>query len=547
MGVTWPRFAGAALAVSVGMVGLSPALASASTAAAAGARVGVVVRATPGEEPAVEQVVVGLGGKVGRRIGILNGFSATINQGSMARLSAAPGVASVTADAKLQLLGTSYDANADRNSMYRIENQIGSRTMWGSTTGAGVDVALIDSGVTPVQGLNNPGQVFNGPDLTEESPNPATATLDTFGHGTFMAGIIAGHDPGVNPATNKSNTTDYLGVAPGARIVSVKVADGRGRTDVSQVIAGIDWVVEHAHDPGMNIRVLNLSFGTDSSQTYQLDPLAFATEVAWQAGIVVVVSAGNAGTSQGRLTMPAADPFVIAVGASDMNGHSSSYNAIVPAFSSRGDGVRNPDLVAPGVHVQGLRVPGSYIDTMFGATGRINDRFFRGSGTSQSAAVVSGSVAELVQRFPNLTPDQVKGMFVGTAVKLRAGAIEAQGAGMININRAKTAAPPTAIQQFTPSTGDGSIDASRGSFRLPGMPTGEQDIFGQPFNSAAVAAAEAAGNTWSGNTWSGNTWSGNTWSGNTWSGNTWSGNTWSGNTWSGNTWSDSDWSGGGWV
>src|SRR6202011_4121177 len=109
----------------------------------------------------------------------------------------------------------------------------------------------IDSGVAPVQGLNNPGQVLNGPDLTAESQHSSTVSLDTFGHGTFMAGLIAGHDAGVDPAASVLDSTSYLGVAPGARIVSVKVADARGMTDVSQVIAGIDWVVQHAHDPGM--------------------------------------------------------------------------------------------------------------------------------------------------------------------------------------------------------------------------------------------------------------------------------------------------------
>ena len=127
-----------------------------------------------------------------------------------------------------------------------------------------------------------------------------------FGHGTFMASIIAGHEPGVNPTAGDSKS--YMGVAPDARLVSVKVADARGATDVSQVIAGIDWVVQHAHDPGLNIRVLNLSFGTDSAQSYRVDPLAYAAEVAWNAGIVVVVSAGNGGPTDTGLTMPAADP-----------------------------------------------------------------------------------------------------------------------------------------------------------------------------------------------------------------------------------------------
>src|SRR6185437_1256466 len=126
-----------------------------------------------------------------------------------------------------------------------------------------------------------------------------TRYLDTYGHGTHMAGIIAGHDAGINPATNQGNSTVFLVVAPAARIVSVKVADAHGNSDVSQVIAGIDWVVQHAKDPGLNIRVLNLSFGTNSGQAAGIDPLAYAVEQAWKHGIVVVASAGNTGYQRG--------------------------------------------------------------------------------------------------------------------------------------------------------------------------------------------------------------------------------------------------------
>jgi serine protease AprX len=545
-GVTWPRLAGAVLAVSVGVVAMSPAMASA--APARGPRVSVLVRAQPGAEPAVEGLVRRLGGRVERRIGIINGFSATIDQAGQAGLAAAAGVISVTADGPLRLLGDSYDAGADPYSTYNLENQIGTRSQWdNSGSGWGIDVALIDSGVAPVLGLNNPGQVIYGPDLTEESQKPAMSALDTFGHGTFMAGIIAGRDNNVYPA--KGDQANYLGAAPNARIVSVKVADARGMTDVSQVIAGIDWVVQHAHDPGMNIRVLNLSFGTDTTQSYQLDPLAYAAEVAWRAGIVVVSAAGNGGAAAGRLTMPAADPYLIAVGAVDINAGTGIAAATVPSFSNPGDGVRNPDLLAPGAHVQGLRDPGSYIDNTFAATGLINSRFFRGSGTSQAAAFVSGTAAQLLQQQPQLNPDQVKAILVATATPLAGVAGQTQGAGIINLRAASAAHPTNLSQNFPRATGTGSIDLARGSHKLVlrGVTlNGEQDIFGHPFNSTAIAAAEAAGATWTGGTWNGSTWSGSTWSGSTWSGATWTGNDWTGSTWSGSTWSTGIWTGSTW-
>src|SRR4051794_28203017 len=148
-----------------------------------------------------------------------------------------------------------------------VEQVIGAQQAWqAGATGQGIDVALVDTGVAPVQGLTN-SQVVYGPDLSLDSQDPQRAYVDSYGHGTAMAGIIAGND-GV--------AGGYQGVAPNARLVSVKVGARDGAVDVSQIIAGIDWVVEHAHDNGMNIRVLNLSLGTSSTQSYVLDPLAHA-------------------------------------------------------------------------------------------------------------------------------------------------------------------------------------------------------------------------------------------------------------------------------
>ncbi len=128
-------------------------------------------------------------------------------------------------------------------------------------------------------------------DLSLEADVPEARYLDTYGHGTHMAGIAAGRSPGADLRTEHG----FLGVAPDARIVSIKVADNTGAVDVTQVIAGIDWVVQHRNEGDLNIRVLNLSYGTDSKQGYQIDPLAAAVERAWDAGIVVVVAAGNDG------------------------------------------------------------------------------------------------------------------------------------------------------------------------------------------------------------------------------------------------------------
>ena len=444
---------------------------------------------------------------------------------------------------------STYDPSADPYSMQNITQADGVQSWWNAGyTGKGVDVALIDTGVAPVAGLSGAGKVVNGPDLSLESQNPSFQHLDTNGHGTFMAGIIAGNDgqPG-----------GYRGVAPDARLLSVKVGDADGGVDVSQVIAAIDWVVQHRHDNGMNIRVINLSYGTNSSQPYTVDPLAFAVEQAWKAGIVVVAAAGNSGfqkysVAQG-LADPAYDPQIIAVGGADTMGTPTTSDDQVASFSANAascsSSCRAPDLIAPGTHMQGLRVPGSYIDQN-NPNGALGTQYFRGSGTSEATAFTTGAVALLLQKYPQATPDQVKAMLTSSCDSLSGYNWKSQGCGELDMNKLLNAQLPYYAAQYNaPSTGIGSLEAARGTDHLSMngvVLQGEQDIFGQPFNSAAMAALEAAGSTWSGGTWNGSTWSGSTWSGNTWSGSTWSGSTWSGSTWSGSTWSGNTWSGSTW-
>ena len=292
-----PRTAAALLSAAITVPAILAATSVSVSATEPGGR--FVVRTTTGSLAAVEHQVRSLHGTIGREMPALDSAGVTLSGRALAALRRNPRVVSVTADSPLKLTGTTYDPSTDPYSLATAEKNGGTRQVWSAGSGAGIDVALVDSGVAPVAGLSEPGKVLNGPDLTPESQSNSTRYLDTFGHGTHKAGIIAGHDTGAPIATG--NTTDFLGAAPSARVVSVKVADARGNTDVSQVIAGIDWVVQHAHDPGMNIRVLNLSFGTDASQPAGLDPLMFAAEVAWRKGIVVVVSVGNDGRSLGRL------------------------------------------------------------------------------------------------------------------------------------------------------------------------------------------------------------------------------------------------------
>jgi serine protease AprX len=491
------------------------------------------------------------------------------------------GMASASAATTTSATSTlGYDPATDTGSLDAITKLVGARDMWSKGyTGKGIDVALIDTGVATVPGLNS-GNVVNGPDLSTDSQSSALRYRDSYGHGTHMASIIAGRDTASTPAGYAASTTatNYTGVAPDARVISLKVAATDGSADVSQVIAAVNWVTQHAHDPGLNIRILNLSYGTPAGQSYLVDPLTYAVEAAWRAGIVVVVSAGNDGTSHTDLDNPAQDPNVIAVGAEDPNGTMTTTDDTIPAFSDRGTSKRHVDVVAPGTHVLGLRVSGSEVSDANPA-GLVGTRFIRGSGTSQAAAVTSGAIALLLQARPDLNPDQVRWVITNSATLLLKGTLNNRGAGMVNADAALTVANTGIVPSVTVltlktvyGTGTGSLELARGGSHVYASTsagsatvelTGEKDIFGTSWNPITWAPATLSKATWTGGNWRGNAWTGTTfggggnwtsvnwsassWYGGNWASGTWTGRTWVANSWSGRTWVSSSWSGRTWA
>jgi serine protease AprX len=518
-------------------------------------RVPVIVRSIPAAASSVAEAVRDAGGTILRRIGLIDAVVASVPRDRLDSLAATPGVLGVTPDRPLRLLAQEWSPQTADGSMLSVTRITGARDLWrAGYTGDGVGVALIDSGVAPVPGLDAAGKVVNGVDYSFDAPNDDLRYLDSYGHGTHLAGIIAGRDAGVAPGREGSDVKGFLGMAPGAHIVNVKVGATNGVVDVSQVIAAIAWVVNHHDDPGMNIQVLSLSFGTDGTQDYVLDPLAFAAEQAWHAGITVVVAAGNAGFGDSRLNDPAIDPYVIAVGADDPSGTYPTNDDVVPDWSSRGDGIRNPDLVAPGVSIVSLRDPGSYVDTE-NPSARVGDRFFKGSGTSQATAVVSGAAALLEQQRPGITPDQVKALLTSTAAPLPEADPVAQGAGELDLRTAMRTPTPDAVQTWSAATGTGSLEASRGSVHVVGpdgsVLQGEQDVFGLSWDATrwldgAWDAMRWTSSTWNAMRWAdlawqAMRWAAMRWTGLTWDAMRWSAMRWSAMRWAGLTWSDTAW------
>lgn len=384
---------------------------------------------------------------------------------------------------------------------------------------------------------------------------------DTFGHGTFMAGLAMG-----NGAYSHGK---YSGAAPGADLVAIKASGFDGSTDISKILAGIQWTV--AHKDLYGIRVLNLSLGSDSSQDYRLSPLNFAVERAWQSGIVVVVSAGNSGPDARTVMKPGDDPYVITVGASNDEGTLDVSDDRVPGFSSRGttrsNGLAKPDLVSPGLHTIGLRSPGSAIDQKYGSHAVVDGAYFRGSGTSMSTASISGVVALMLQKNPNLTPDQVKFRLLETTRQIADTAPSDAGRGIVDAYAAThSTLAGSANQGLDPATGLGSLQADRGSLDLEVTTTlGSATLAGEVVAQSdpeSVSAENPVGllpwlgleyttsgwdlASWSGSQWKGSQWKADEWAGSQWKGSQWKATMWNGSQWKGTEWSNPDWDGSQW-
>jgi serine protease AprX len=340
------------------------------------------------------------------------------------RITSAPGF-----DNSLDTLTdpTLADSYMDGSQQVNVYNHvIGATQLWNTTNklqGKGVTVAVVDSGIYKTKDLS--GRVKANINF---NPSYHDGT-DRYGHGTFVAGIIAGNG-------NKSNGK-FIGVAPNSHLLNVRIADDQGMMYESDVIDSLQWIYNNKDK--YHIRVVNLSLNSSVAQSYHTSPLDAAVEVLWFNGIVVVASAGNNGTS--TLFPPANDPFVITVGATDDKATLNTDDDTVATFSAYGldeNGFAKPELVAPGWLITGLLPENDKLSMgRAHASNRVDTTYFKMSGTSVSAPMVSGAIAILLQDEPDLTPDQVKYRLMATANKDWPGYDPATaGAGYLDINAA---------------------------------------------------------------------------------------------------------------
>jgi serine protease AprX len=336
------------------------------------------------------------------------------------------------------------------------DQTLGVTPLWKfGVTGTGVGVAVIDTGIDGALSDFSSAGGGHSRVIVSAVDNPqATSATDGYGHGTDVAGIIAGN--GNNRADALSG--QYVGVAPNANLVSIKVSDEAGATTVLDVIYGLQFAVEH--QARYNIRVVNLSLDSSTPQSYKTDPLDAAVEATWLHGIVVVVAAGNRGTASDAVQYsPANDPYVITVGGVDENGSADPSNDTVASWSSHGttqDGLQKPDVYAPGAHIVSVLAPGSGFANSNCGCLIAGGQYIQTSGTSMAAPMIAGLAADLLQVHPRWTPEQVKGDLTSAAVSGNASLQEPNAVkAVLNWN------PSAADQGLTPSsllTGHGGVD-----------------------------------------------------------------------------------------
>ena len=542
--------AASALAASMGAaVGPASAAVGAAGTSARSTQLGtasvpVIVQARTGHRQEAAVAVRSAGGHVGRSLPIVEGFAAQLPTAAVRQLSADPAIRTITPDSHVRFsmrpvgaddfadsadsrdvasnsTAGDFGGTADDGLATNYPRSTGATSAWAQgTRGAGVSVAVIDTGISPVPDLA--GRTVAGPDFSGER----NSLRDSYGHGTVMAGVVAGN--GTSSASAPGGA--YIGMAPEARVVSVKVAGRNGATDVSKVLAAMQWV--GSYHTQHNIRVVNLSWGTTSHQSPSRDPLNFAVQRLWGLGIVVVAAAGNDGPASGTITKPGDDPVIITAGAYDDRQNTSLTDDVVTAWSSRGPtaaGTAKPDVIAPGRTIVSTRAAGSYVEAN-NPQAHVGSHYIRGSGTSQASAVVAGSVALLLGRRPSWRPDQVKHALTSSAIPINGSGVDGHGrASVPGMLRANVRSAP--VQSLT-SNGLGSLEASRGGRHVdtvcagdtaPTRIEGEIDGLCLPWDA----------DTWSGENWSSESWSSDIWSSDSWTSDSWTSDTWTSDTWSG--------------
>jgi serine protease AprX len=444
----------------------------------------------------------------------VNGVSASLTGAQLVDLAKRPGILAITPDSRIRL------------SVYN--NGFSSSQSW--VTAAGVSdvwsaslkppaIAVVDSGVQCRSDFDGcwSTRVIKQVNLTSLLPN---SSGDGRGHGTLVAGLAAGSRDG------------YAGAAPTAPIVSLDIMDDNGMAMTSDVIAAADWIL--ANKTRYNVRVANFSLQSTVDGSFMYDPLNKAVEKLWFSGVVVVVAAGNYGENGQPTTVayaPGNDPFVITVGASDLNGtpstRSDDFAAPWSAYGYTLDGFAKPDIGAPGRYLIGP-VPSSSTMPLEHPERVTASGYMWMSGTSFAAPVVAGAAAQLLAKYPSWTPDQVKGALMLTAKQTAAGT--ALGVGEVSVKGAYLFDYATQLGGTPPNPNLG-LNAF----------VGPDGTGGEVFDSASWANTATANASWNQASWNSASWANASWASASWNSASWAQASWAAASWAAASWAQASW------
>jgi serine protease AprX len=442
-----------------------------------------------------------------KQLDLVGGVALSLPAKWVAKLQQVPGL-TVTPDAVVKVSG-----GLSSSQLWPYES--GNASLWAGDTstfaGKAPAIAIVDSGVQSRADFGN--RLIASVNLSTIAGNASAD--DQRGHGTFVAGIAAGA------------AEDLAGAAPGAPLVSIKVMDQNGMAKTSDVIKACQWILDNKAK--YNIRVANFSLHSGFGTNFYRDPLDQAVEKLWFNGVVVVAAAGNYGISNtqpsGVKFSPGNDPFVITVGAVDLGNSLKANDDSAAPWSAWGytyDGFYKPEISAPGRYMVGPIPPGASLTVQKAANMVGTDRI-QLSGTSFAAPVVAGTVADMLARHPEWTPDQVKGALMVTARAVRKGNPKSAGLGEITVPRAVTARatpnPNRGLNRFVTTAADGTMT----------------------FDAMSWASSAKAASSWNAMSWSDQSWSDMSWADQAWGAMSWADMSWSDMSWADMSWADMSW------
>lgn len=490
----------------------------------------IVQKSNSGDK--AEELVQRLGGDVLVDLSIINAFAANLEAGKAVQLSKSSEIRWVSLDALVERSGKPQPPKTSTTSSEQTASMpvntfletLDVPAVWEmGYDGSGIGVAVIDSGVATDRDFSTePGKPHSRVVAGLSFSDDAFKIADESGHGTHVAGIIGGNGYASNGL--------YKGVAPKVDLINLKISDANGMSYESYAVAAMQWIYENKDL--YNIRVVNISVNSSTQSTHHTSPMDAAAEILWFNGVVVVVSAGNSADSSINpvLAAPANDPFLITVGAMDERGTSQRTDDVVASYSASGitqDGIQKPELYAPGSNIVSVLSDSSSWDQMYPERTVLGGEYFRLSGTSMAAPMVTGAVALLLQAEPKLTPDQVKYRLIHSAEQTSQGPY-LDVYHLLTSKTTESSNTGLTISQILWSASDLSTQdsVSWNSESLDSVSWNSESIDSVSWNSDSINSVSWNSVSWNSVSWNSVSWNSVSWNSVSWNSVSWNSTYW---------------------